>query len=345
MDILITGGNGLLGRHLVGALQERGDTVRVLALPSEDAEWLERRGVELHRGDITRPITLAEPMSGVDAVLHLAGMMGVWRPIEDYHAVNVTGTENVCRAALAAGVDRVVHVSSWTVYGMGLGEPAREDHLLRPFREPYAITKAAGDVCVQRMIVDDHLPGVIVRPGTFFGPGDRLHFSRMADRVAAGRAVVVGPGSNALPFVAVSDVVQGLLLALDHEHAIGQAYNISNDRPLTQSQFLAEIAHELGVEGPRIHVPYKALYAAGYLAERAAALTHSQRKPVVTRLGVKLFGTDNRHALDKARTELGYRPQWDLREGIRAATAWYRAQDNGDQVIAEDVKLSAKQAA
>lgn len=344
MDILITGGNGLLGRHLVGALQQRGDTVRVLALPSEDAEWLERRGVELHRGDITRPVTLAEPMRGVDAVLHLAGMMGVWRPIEDYHAVNVAGTENVCHAALAAGVSRVVHVSSWTVYGMGLGEPAREDNLLCPFREPYAITKAAGDICVQRMIVDKHLPAVIVRPGTFFGPGDRLHFGRMADRVAAGRAVVVGRGDNALPFVAVSDVVQGLLLALDHEHAIGQAYNISNDRPLTQSQFLAEIAHQLGVERPRIHVPYKALYAAGYLAERAAALTHSQRKPVVTRLGVKLFGTDNRHAADKARTELGYRPQWDLREGIRAATAWYRAQNNGE-VIAEEVALPAKQAA
>ena len=59
-------------------------------------------------------------MHGVDGVLHLAGMMGVWRPMEDYRAVNVTGTENVCRAALAAGA-RVVHVSSWTVYGMGLG--------------------------------------------------------------------------------------------------------------------------------------------------------------------------------------------------------------------------------
>ena len=59
-------------------------------------------------------------------MLHLAGMMGLWRPIEDYRAVNVTGTENVCRAALAEGA-RVVHVSSWTVYGMGLGKPVRED--------------------------------------------------------------------------------------------------------------------------------------------------------------------------------------------------------------------------
>ena len=90
MDILITGGNGLLGRHLVEALQERGDSVRVLVLPDEDASWLAQRGVEVHRGDVRRLETLTAPMSGVDAVMHLAGMMGVWRPIGDYQAVNVT---------------------------------------------------------------------------------------------------------------------------------------------------------------------------------------------------------------------------------------------------------------
>ncbi|MGN6173499.1 MAG: NAD-dependent epimerase/dehydratase family protein, partial [Streptosporangiaceae bacterium] len=187
MDVLITGGNGLLGRHVVAALQDRGDGVRVLALPAEDTRWLEQRGVAVYRGDIRRPETLGAPMGGTRAVLHLAGMMGVWRPMEDYHAVNVTGTENVCRAALAQGVTRFVHVSSWTVYGMDLGEVVREDFLLRPFHEPYAVTQAAGDIMVQRMIAEDHLPAVIVRPGTFFGPGDHLHFGRMADRLHAGR--------------------------------------------------------------------------------------------------------------------------------------------------------------
>jgi nucleoside-diphosphate-sugar epimerase len=325
MEILITGGNGLLGRHLVSALLDRGDSVRVLVLPDEDAAWLQERGVPVHRGDICRPETLTAPMSGVGAVLHLAGMMGVWRPIEDYHAVNVTGTENVCRAALAEGA-RVVHVSSWTVYGMALGEPAREEFPLTPFREPYAITKAVGDMAVQRMMVEDGLPAVIVRPGTFFGPGDRLHFGRMADRLRAGKGVVVGSGDNALPFVYVTDVVQGLLLALEHERAVGQAYNITNDRPLTQQQILRAIAREIGGRPPRLHIPYHALYAAGYAAERVATLTRSERQPVVTRLGVKLFGTDNRHAIDKARRELGYAPRVELHEGVRLAAARYREQ-------------------
>jgi nucleoside-diphosphate-sugar epimerase len=323
VDVLITGGNGLLGRHLVPVLQERGENLRVLALPDEDASWLEQRGVEVHRGDIRRPDTLVVPVSGVDAVLHLAGMMGVWRPIEDYHAVNVTGTENVCRAALVEGA-RVVHVSSWTVYGMALGEPAREDRPLRPFREPYALTKAAGDLAVQRMIERDGLQAVIVRPGTFFGPGDRLHFGRMADRLRAGRGVIVGSGDNALPFVYVTDVVQGLLLALDRERALGQAYNITNDRPLTQAQMLHAIANAIGAAPPRLRVPRPALYAVGYAAERIAALSHSARQPILTRLGVTLFGTDNRHSVEKAKRELGYRPWVALREGVPLAARWYR---------------------
>ena len=337
MDILITGGNGLLGRHLIPALQDRGDSVRVLALPEEDTQWLRQRSVAVHRGDVRWPDTLAAPMSGVTAVLHCAGMMGVWRPLEDYRAVNVTGTQNVCRAALAEGASRVVHVSSWTVYGMDLGRPAREDFVLKPFREPYAMTKAEGDVVVQRMIADEHLPAVIIRPGTFFGPGDRLHFGRMADRLRAGKGVIVGRGDNALPFVYVTDVVQGLLLALDCDHAVGQAYNISNDRPLTQQQLLEAIASDVGAKPPTVHAPYRALYGAGGAAERVASLTTSQRQPIVTRLGVKLFGTDNRHAIDKAKRELGYTPQVTIRDGVRFAAAWYRAQDQPDSYSSDAV--------
>jgi nucleoside-diphosphate-sugar epimerase len=121
-------------------------------------------------------------------------------------------------------------------------------------------------------------------------------------------------------------VVEGLLLALDHEHALGQAYNITNDRPLTQRQLLHAIARELDAEPPRLHLPYRALYAAGYAAERLARLTPSRtRPPALTRLGVKLFGTDNRHAVHKARRELGYGPRVPLEEGIRRAGAWYRS--------------------
>jgi nucleoside-diphosphate-sugar epimerase len=328
-EILVTGGNGFVGRHVVCALLERGDSVRVLALPGEDAGALAARGISVFRGDIRRPETLVAPMRGVDAVLHLAAMMDVWRPFEDYHAVNVTGTENVCRAALAAGVHRLVHMSSSSVYGMALGRPADERFELQPFRDPYPQTKAAGDGVVQRMIVADRLPAVIVRPDQILGPGDHLHFGRMADRLRAGTSIIVGKGDNALPLVYVDDVVQGLLLALDHDRAVGEIYNITDDRPLTQAQLLRAIAHEVGAEPPRLHLPYRALYAAGYLAEQLAAVTRSSRRPPVTRLGVAFAGTDNRYAIDKARRELGYAPRVDLAEGVRITARWYLAADDG----------------
>jgi nucleoside-diphosphate-sugar epimerase len=175
------------------------------------------------------------------------------------------------------------------------------------------------------MIADYRLPAAIVRPGTFFGPGDRLHFGRMADRLRTGKGVVIGAGNNALPFVYVTDVVQGLLLALDRERAAGQAYNITTDRPLTQGQLLAAIAREIGARPPRVHVPYHALYAGAFAAERVSAVARRQGQPVVTRLGVKVFGTDNRHAIDKARDELGFTPRMPVEDGVRLAARWYLA--------------------
>jgi len=324
-DVLITGGNGFVGRHLVTALQERGDTARVLALPGEDTAWLERRGVAVHRGDVRQPATLGAPMRGADGVVHLAAMMDVWRPLPDYRAVNVAGTVNVCRAARAAGAQRIVHMSSSSVYGMGLGRPADETFALRPFADPYPVSKAEGDRAVQQLIAGEHLPAVVMRPDQIFGPGDHLHFGQMADRLARGRSIIVGSGRKLMPFVFVSDVIQALLLGLDHPTAAGRTYNISSDRPLTQLEFLSAIAHDIGAGAPRVHVPYRLLYAAGYAAERAAALRGPGSRPPITRLGVAFFGTHNRYAIERAQRELGYAPRVPVREGVRLTAAWYRS--------------------
>jgi nucleoside-diphosphate-sugar epimerase len=327
MRVLVTGGNGFVGRHVVAALHARGSTVRVLALPDENTSWLEQRGIAVHRGDIREPEALVAPMERVDAVVHLAAMMDVWRRMAEYRAINVTGTENVCRAALSAGAHRVVHVSSSSVYGVGLRRPADEAFPLAPFSDPYPITKAAADMAVQRMIAEDGLPAVILRPDEIFGPGDHLHFGRMADRLRAGRSIIVGSGDNTLPLVYVTDAVQGILLALDHKRAVGHAYNISSARPLTQKQLLCTIAREVGAAPPRLHVPYRALYAAGYAAERVAALTPSRHRPPITRLAVAFFGTDNRRAFGKAKRELGYLPEVPVADGVHLTAAWYRERD------------------
>src|SRR5258707_6176048 len=123
MEILITGGNGFLGRNLVPALQERGDSVRVLASPTGDTTWLEQRGVAIFRGDIRDSAVLTAAMRDADAVFHLVAQTRKRGPMQDSYAVNVTGTENVCRAALAAGVRHLLHHSTLTVYN----QPAQLD--------------------------------------------------------------------------------------------------------------------------------------------------------------------------------------------------------------------------
>lgn len=344
--ILVTGGNGFVGRHLVTALAARGDRVWVLALPGEDARWLERRGVTVYRGDITKPDSLTAPVEGADGVFHLAAMQDVWRPIEVYRAVNVGGTKNVAHAALVAGARRFVQMSSSSVYGMGHGRPVDETFPLTPFRDPYPVTKAEADQAVQQMIKQDGLPGVIIRPDQIFGPGDILHFAAMAGRMLGGRGFLVGKGDNRMPFVYVDDVVRGLLLALDHDAAPGNAYNISSDSPFTQRQMLTAIAEDTGGSVPSRSLPYRALYAAGYLGERLAGTLPSLSRPPVTRLGVAFFGTDNQYAIDKARAGLGYRPEVALRDGVRIAAEWYlRHQHSAGRAPAAEPALPAEPAA
>lgn len=322
MEVLVTGATGFLAQNLIPSLKERGHRLRALVLPSEDATWLEELGVAVFPGDVRKAETLVEPTRGADAVIHMAALMATWKPMPVHYAVHVTGTENMCRAAQAAGVKRFVHLSTAISYTPGHGRPIREDDPQNPLHEPHAVTKAQGDKLVQRLIAEEGFPAVIIRPEAMFGPHDRINFRRLADRLRAGKGIIIGSGKNAVPFVYVTDVVQGLTLALEHPKAVGQAFNITNDQTMTEEEWLNAIADEVGGQRPRVRIPYRALYTAAFFAEWVATLTKTE--PLVTRHGVQMFGSHNPLSVDKARSVLGYEPRVPLREGIRLAGAWYR---------------------
>jgi nucleoside-diphosphate-sugar epimerase len=323
MKVLITGATGLLGGHLIQALRQHGEHIRALVLPAENAEHLRAQGVEIVRGDVTDVSTLTSAVKDVETIIHLAGMMGVWRPLADYRLVNVTGSENLYQMAQKGGVRRFIHTSSHTVYGLGHGRFLTEQDALRPDPDPYSMSKAEGDRQIQRLMQESTMETVILRPGTFFGPGDRLHFGRMAQRIKQGKGVIIGRGDNALPFCYVTDIVQGFLLATYHKEAPGNVYNITNDRPLTQREMFHAIADAVGGKRPTRYLPYLPTYYGGIVAERIALIT--QTKPILTRLGAMMFGTDNRHSVEKARRDLGFEPQIGLQEGIRLAAEWFNA--------------------
>src|SRR6059058_1173155 len=324
MRVLITGATGLLGGHLIKELQQRGEDIRALVLPVENADKLEKQGVEVVRGDITDADTLRPAVEGVELIFHLAGMMGVWRPLSDYRLVNVTGSENLYKAAQKAGVRRYVHTSSHTVYGLGYGRFLTENDALRPDPDPYSLTKAEGDRLMRRLMFNSEVETAILRPSTFFGPGDRLHFGRMAQEMKDGKGVIIGRGDNALPFCYVTDVVQGFLLAAYHENAPGNVYNITNDHPMTQLEMFNAIADAVDGIRPMRHLPYLPIYYGSIVAEKVVApVTH--KEPFVTTHGALMFGSDNKHSIEKARRELGFEPKIDLRTGIRLAAEWFNA--------------------
>ena len=324
MTVLVTGGAGFLGSHLVELLLQDGESPRVLVRPGEDVTALAADEVDIRWGDLTDPAALASATHGVDRVLHCAARTGPWGPAGEYERVNVLGLETLVRTALAAGVRRLVHVSSITVHGNDVRGAADETAALREEPNPYSRSKVAGERLLERMIQEEAAPVTIVRPGWIYGPRDRASFARLTDMIATGRMVVVGAGDNHLPLIYVRDVARGILIAGESEQALGRPYVRVNDEHVTQWEFLGAIAAELGVPAPKRHLPYRLALTAGATAEALGRLARRREPPPVMRYGLQLLGGENRFDMTRAREELGFDPLVDLAEGVRRAVAWYR---------------------
>jgi len=325
MRVLVTGATGLLGSHVAELALERGYAVRVLVRPGEDVSWLVRAGVEVCRGDLTDRPSLEATVDGVDRVLHCAARTGPWGPEIEYELVNVRGPKILLEAAMAAGVQRFVHVSSVTVHGLDINGTADEMSPLRAGSDPYSRSKVAGERVLLHLIKDRGAPVTIVRPGLVYGPRDTNSFARFAGLVEQGKMVIIGSGNNHLPLIYVRDVAQGILLASEADQAVGRAYLLVNDEPVTQRDYFTTMARELGVEPPRRHIPYQLALTLGAAAEIVGHLTRMKQAPPLMRFGLKQIGGENRIVINRARSELGFVPQISLAEGVREGIAWYRA--------------------
>jgi nucleoside-diphosphate-sugar epimerase len=324
MTDLVTGAAGFLGSHLTALLLARGRQPRALIHPVRDAGWEALPGVDVHRADIADGAAVASAMAGVDCVFHCAARTGPWGPPAEYRRVNVAGLESMVRAAMAAGVRRFVHVSSITVHGNDVHGAADEESPLRCEPNPYSQSKVAGELLLRRMIKDEAAPVTIVRPGWIYGPGDTASFGRFATMITNGQMIVVGAGQNHIPLAYVDDVAEGMLLAGQAWQAASRVYLLLNDEPVTQREFLAAIAAELGVAPPARRIPYRVGLIAGGVAETTWKLTGREQAPPVMRYGLRLLGGENRFSIGRARCELGFSPAIGYAEGVRRGIAWYR---------------------
>lgn len=327
MKVLVTGAAGFLGGHLVDMLVERGDEVRAMVRPVEDASHLRTlTGVEVVHGDLTDGQSLKQAVQGVQRVYNVAAKTGPWGREEEYHAVNVRGITDLILASMDAGVERIVHTSSITVYGHHLHGLVTEDHPFHAEDNPYSRTKIAGEKLVADMVREQGAPVVTVRPGWIYGPRDNASFARFVSLVESEKFFFFGSGDNIVPVVYVRDVAQGLIKAGDAgDQVIGRAYTLVNDQRVAQAEYLNTIADALGVSRVKLSVPFTPLYVSGRTAELVwqALGKRDEAAPPLTTYGVTLLGSDQQFSIERARHALGYAPAYDVKRGVAEGVRWY----------------------
>ncbi len=320
---LVTGCSGFLGSHLVEALAARGEEVRALVRSSSDKTHLESLGVELVYGDLNDLQSLKAAAQGADCIYHCAALAADWGSREIFHVANVTGVRNLLDAALEAGVSKFVHVSTTDVYGHP-DFPADETALFRMRGWHYGDTKIEGERLVWDYFRRHGLPVTVVRPVNIFGPRSTSFVLEIAELLKSGSMVHIGKGQKPAGLAYVTNVVDVILRAADRECSVGQAYNASDDSDVTWRQYVDRLAQIIGVPGPRIVIPYRLAYLAGWAMEKSYGAFRIGARPLLTRMAAELFGTHQGFSINKARRELGYEPEVSFDEGMNLVEDWLR---------------------
>jgi len=320
--ILVTGGAGFVGRHLVGLLLERGESVRVLDRTSSAIASFPS-SIEYVHGDIRDRSCVAQAVRGCRAVYHLAADPQLWaRRRGHFHAVNYLGTVNVLDAAIAASVPRILHTSTESILTR-----AKQT---APIAEDQAITvhDVIGPYCRSKFLAEKYAfqlasrsaPIVVVNPTLPIGPGDwgRSPPTRMMlDFCLGKRSAYLDAELN---LIDVRDVAEGMVRALEHGEP-GRRYLLGAENWSIRSVF-GELARLTGLPEPRWRVPYPIALAAAYVSEFLAhVVTHEIPAASVT--GVKL--TRRRMHFDASRslTALRLTPR-PVATSIAEAVAWFR---------------------
>jgi dihydroflavonol-4-reductase len=324
--VLVTGASGFVGSAVARALLDRGYAVTALVRASSPRGNIEGIGLDIAIGDMTDQASVEAAARGSRYLFHVAADYRIWaRDPEEIVRHNLDGTGAVMRAALEAGVERVVYTSSVATLGVKPGAdkdaPADETNPLTPQTAvgAYKRSKVVAERLVERMIAEQGLPAVIVNPSTPIGPRDikPTPTGRIIVEAATGKApAFVDTGLN---LAHVDDVAAGHLLALD-KGRIGERY-ILGGQDVTLKQLFADIAALAGRKPPTVELPRGPLYPLARMFEALAQVTGKEPMLTVDALDMskrRMFFTSA-----KAKAELGYTAR-PYREAIADAMSWFR---------------------
>lgn len=330
MRIVVTGGTGLVGRHVIAALRARNETVVALARSDRSAAELTALGAEPVRGSLTDPEALERAFAGADAAVHAAAVVLSRRDWSHFHATNVVGTEAVARRAARHGA-RLVHLSSVAVYGRratyergerSVGEEFGLDRPLFP-GDHYARSKREAEAALWRVAAETGLSAVALRPCVIYGEGDR-HFSpRVARTVRTGFAPLVGDGANHLGAVYAGNVAAAVLAALDRPDVAGP-FNVANDGFLTQREFLERFAAGLGVRLRVLRIPRAIAWSAAIMVDGAMRTVRPSAPMALLKSAMQFLGNPNPFTSARAERALGWRPAVSPPEAVERTGRAYR---------------------
>jgi nucleoside-diphosphate-sugar epimerase len=303
--ILVTGATGFVGRALVARLLADGRTVR--AAVRRPAPDLSRAVDQVVVGDIGPHTDWTRTVDGVGAVVHLAArvhMTGETAPsaLPAFRAVNAAGSAALARAASAAGVGRIVLLSTTTVYGdRSSGRPFDESSPPQP-ATPYAQSKLEAERLAAEALAGSRAGLVVLRPPLVYGPGAKGNFARLLSLVGKGFPLPLASVRNRRSLVYVGNLVDAIVRALDHPAAAGRTYVVSDGEDVSTPDLIARIAAALGRRPRLLPFPPPLLRAASALVGR----------------GDEIGRLLDDMAVDSSRirTELGWRPPFTLDAGL-----------------------------
>jgi dihydroflavonol-4-reductase len=320
MKAFVTGGTGFIGGRLIGKLRDRGDDVVALVRSPQKAESLRELGCELVEGDLSSTDAIRKGVEGCDAAFHVAAVYKVGIPKSErpaMHESNVRGTERVLDAAIEAGVDKIVYVSTVGVFGNTHGEIVDESykHPGHDFLSCYEETKYLSHLAALERI-GRGAPVVIVQPGGVYGPGDHSELGNFIDQTRSGKLKMLMFPELGFNLVHVDDVADGILLAYD-KGKVGESYVLGGEIS-TMRKLIEKTAELSGRKAPTREMPAAAMKLAipiGPIVGKLMGFPPNLAEMIKSADGVTFWATDQ-----KARQQLGYTPR-DLDTGLRETLA------------------------
>jgi len=323
MRILVTGGTGFTGSCLVKRLLSRG--YEVLIIDNQKGfffDELKSKGAKIYLGSITDVDLVNKVIKECEVVYHIAAAFrGINLPKKVYWNINIEGTRIIAESALQNKIKKFIHCSTEGVHGTIANPPADENAPIAP-KDYYEYTKSKGEEVIHKYIKKG-LKAVILRPTAIYGPGDPGRFLLLFKWVKKGFFPMFGSGETTYHPLYIENLNDAFELALKKDEANGQTYLIADEEYYSLNELVLKVAEALGVKVRIIHLPFFPLLAISYLCE--GICKPLRITPPLFRRRADWYKENRGFSIEKAKRELGYIPNVDLKTGLKITADWYKA--------------------